>query len=318
MRGWLFAKTGVEPELIEKEDPKAAPGEVVLKVKAAGLCHSDVGALKDPGWMNLITGAPVIFGHECAGEIAELGEGVTGWEIGDRVGVAPIDPDTGDTIGYQRDGGYSTRLSVPAKQLVKIPEGVSYVQGAAATDAGMTSHHAIFHVGGAKAGMKVGIIGVGGLGQMAVQMAVAEGCEVYAADTSEAARAIAEEAGATKVYADAKDMAADGIDLIVDYAGFPATFAAAQEAVNPGGTIVLVGMGALELPLNGTLVITKMLQVKGSMGGTTKDIEGVYEYFAKDQLHPQLETIGFEEIGEGLKRLERHEVAGRLVAEVNE
>lgn len=318
MRGWQFTKTGVEPKLIEKEDPTPAAGEVVLNVKAAGLCHSDVGALKDESWMDLITAAPVIFGHEVAGEIAAVGEGVEGWHIGDRVGVAPINPETKETIGYQRDGGYATRLAVPANQLVRIPDNVSYVQGAAATDAGMTSHRALFTIGGAKAGMKIGIIGIGGLGQMALEMAVNSGIEVYAADTSENARKIASDKGATKVYADAKEMADDNLELIIDYAGFPATFAAAQEAIVHSGTIVLVGMGGMELPVNTGAVITKEIVVKGSNGGSKENIEGVYEFFAQDKLHPQLETIGFEEIGEGLKRLERHEVAGRLVAEVNE
>ena len=90
----------------------------MLDVKASGLCHSDVGALEDEGWMHIITAAPLIFGHECAGVISEVGEGVEGFKIGDRVGVAPINPETGLAIGYARDGGYATKLAVPANQLV--------------------------------------------------------------------------------------------------------------------------------------------------------------------------------------------------------
>ena len=141
--------------------------------------------------MHIITAAPLIFGHECAGVISEIGEGVEGFKIGDRVEVAPIHPETGAAIGYQRDGGYATKLAVPAVQLVPMPDRVSFAQGAAATDAGMTSYHAIFRTGGAKAGMKIGIIGIGGLGQFGAHAAIAEGAEVYAVDLCPEARELA-------------------------------------------------------------------------------------------------------------------------------
>lgn len=314
MKGWLFTKTGVEPKLIEKEDPTVVPGEVIIDVKAAGLCHSDVAALEDPGWMQLITAAPVVFGHECAGIITEVGEGVSDFKVGDRVGVCPINPANGEAIGYHRDGGYSTKLLVPASQLVHLPEEVSYVQGAAATDAGMTSYHALFTEGKAKAGMKVGIIGIGGLGQFAAQMAIAKGCEVYAADTSADARKLAEEIGCKKVYENVLDMKEDEPELIVDYAGFGKTTADAIEAVAFKGTVVIVGMGVLNSDISTYQMIIKQLTLKGSNGGTTEDIKGVYEYFKTGQLTPQLSTIKFEEIGEGLEKLKNREVKGRLVA----
>ena len=168
---------------------------MVLDVKASGLCHSDVGALEDEGWMHIITEAPLIFGHECAGVISEVGEGVTGYKVGDRVGVAPIHPETGAAIGYQRDGGYATKIAVPAVQLVPMPDDISFTQGAAATDAGMTCYHAIFITGGLKKGMKVGLIGIGGLGQFGARAALARGAEVYAVDLSAEARKLAEEIG---------------------------------------------------------------------------------------------------------------------------
>lgn len=314
MKGWLFTKTGVEPKLIEKEDPKAVPGEVVVDIKAAGLCHSDVAALEDPGWMNLITAAPVIFGHECAGVISEVGEGVTDLKVGDRVGICPQHPVTRGAIGYVRDGGYATKLLVPACQCVKLPDEVSFVQGAAATDAGMTSYHALFVEGQAKAGMKVGIIGIGGLGQFAAQMALIAGCEVYAADISPEARDLAREIGCTKVYENVLDMKADAPELIVDYAGFGKTTADALEAVADEGTVVIVGMGILESTISTYNMIIKRLTLKGSNGGTPEDIKGVYEFFRTGKLNPQFTTIGFEEIGEGLKKLKNGEVKGRLVA----
>lgn len=314
MKGWLFTKTGVVPRLIEKEDPKIVPDEVILDIKASGLCHSDVAALEDPGWMPLISAAPLIFGHECAGIVTEVGEGVLELKVGDRVGVCPMHPITGDAIGYCRDGGYATKLLVPACQCVKLPDEVSYIQGAAATDAGMTSYHALFVQGKARAGMKVGIIGIGGLGQFAAQMANISGCEVYAVDTSPAARDLAHEIGCKKVYEDTLDLKADECELIVDYAGFGKTTADALEAVAFKGTVVVAGMGILESTVSTYTMILKQLTLKGSNGGTPEDIKGVYEFFKTGRLKPQLATIPFEKIDLGLEKLKNREVKGRLVA----
>jgi len=313
MKGWLFTGTNIPLKLIEKEDPKATPNHVVIEVKAAGLCHSDVAALQDPGWMPLFPNGPVIMGHECAGIVIEVGEGVTELKVGDRVGVNPLDQETREAAGYNYDGGYANLTRVPAKNCVKIPDGVSFIEGAAATDAGLTSYHALFSIGQAKAGMKVGIIGIGGLGQFAAQMAMIKGCEVYASDISEEARQLAQEIGCKKVYDNVLDMKEAECDLIVDFAGFGKTTADALEAIKPKGTVVIVGMGILTSEINTYLMITKEIKLLGSNGGTNEDLKGVYECFSAG-MKPQLTTIPFEEIDKGLEKLKNHEVKGRLVA----
>jgi Zn-dependent alcohol dehydrogenases len=314
MKGWLFTETHVPLKLVEKPDPVVVPGEVVIDVKAAGLCHSDVAALEDPGWMNIITANPMYMGHECAGIITAVGEGVTGYKVGDRVGVCPISAATGDAVGYQRDGGYATKCLVPADCLVPMPDKVTFEQGAAATDAGMTSYHAMFRIGGAKAGMKVGIIGIGGLGQFAARMAIIRGCEVYAAEINPEARELGQEIGIKQVFEKVPDLADIGCELIVDFAGFGDTTAQALEAVAKFGKVVVVGMGKLESTINTTTLILKQAQILGSNGGDTQDIKEVYDLFATGELNPQLTTITFDEIKDGLDRLKRGEVKGRLVA----
>ncbi|MDQ0273355.1 zinc-binding dehydrogenase [Cytobacillus purgationiresistens] len=315
MKGWQFTGTNIPLELIEKEDPKAIANHVVIDVKAAGLCHSDVAALQDPGWMPLFPNGPVIMGHEFAGVVIEVGEGVEDIKVGDRVGANPMDRATKVTAGYNYDGGYAEKVRVPAHQCVKIPDGVSFVEGAASTDAGITAYRAIFSIGQAKEGTKLGIIGIGGLGQFAVQMALIKGCEVYATDVSPEARKLAEELGA-KVYDTILDMKEAECDVIVDFAGFGQTTADALEAVKLQGTVVIVGMGKLESNINTYLMITKEIKLLGSNGGTVEDLKGVYDCFATGKMNPNLITIPFEEIDKGLEKLKNHEVKGRLVAVV--
>ena len=297
MKGWKFTKTHVPIELIEKPDPVAAPGEVVIDIKASGLCHSDVGALEDEGWMHIITAAPLIFGHECAGVISDVGEGVEGYKIGDRVGVAPIHPETGEAIGYARDGGYTTKLAVSAVQLVPMPDAVTFAQGAAATDAGMTSYRAIFRTGGAKAGMKIGIIGIGGLGQFGARAAIAEGAEVYAVDLSADARDLAKKKGCKGVYENVMDLVEPiGCQLIVDFARFGTTTAQAIEAIANDGTVVQVGMGKLEATINTRTLILKRATLRGSQGGDGQDIAMFYRLMAEGKMDADLTEIKFEEV----------------------
>ena len=125
MKGWEFTTTHVPLKLVEKPDPVVEPGKVILDVKAAGLCHSDVGALEDEGWLEIITKRPVIMGHEFAGVIKEVGKGVTGFKVGDKVGMCPMGLD-GTSPGYHYDGGYATKVMVPAQDLVPVPKGVSF------------------------------------------------------------------------------------------------------------------------------------------------------------------------------------------------
>lgn len=313
MKGWQFTKTHVPLELVEKEDPKAAPGRVVIDTGAVGLCHSDVGTLEDEGWMALMH-PPVIMGHENAGTISDVGEGVTDFKVGDRVAICPTGP-SGTNPGYHYDGGFGTKIHAPAEDLVHVPDELSIKMAASATDAGMTSYSALFTTGKATPDMTVALIGIGGLGQFALQAALAKGIKnVYAVDVSEKAQELAKEIGATEVVSDIKELEGKDIDLIVDYAGFGTTTAKALEVVKPGGTVVLVGMGKLETTINTTPLITGAKRLLGSVGGTPQDIADVYELMAAGKLKPKLTEISFEEIPEGIERLKAGDVQGRLVA----
>ncbi|MCZ4538569.1 MULTISPECIES: zinc-binding dehydrogenase [Dietzia] len=310
MRAWQWTGTGNPLTLATIPVPEPGEGEVLLRVRAAGMCHSDVGELDEPSWAENIHRCPITLGHEIAGEVVGLGSGVAGVSVGDRVGVHPL----GATVpGYGRDGGYAAFHVAPATDLVPLPEGLSYELGALGTDAGMTSHHAVAEVAGVKAGDRVGIIGLGGLGQIGARIAVLLGAEVHAADPSADARRLGEELGATTVVADAAELAGSGLDSVIDFAGFATTAQAAVRAIRVGGTVVMIGMGAHTSKLVTADVIHQKAVIRGSSGGTKCDIESVYRYLRAGQIAPVVEHLDFERVADGIDRLREGRVTGRLV-----
>ena len=312
MKGWEFTGTHQPLRIVEKPDPVAKPGYVVLKTLAGGLCHSDVSALEHESWMPMFN-APVIMGHEVCGEIVAIGEGVEGWKIGDVVSVCPLYAKDGTTPGYTRDGGYGTMTTAPVEQLVKVPEGLSVAKAAAATDAGATSYHAVCSVGQIQPGMRVGIIGVGGLGQFGVRIAVVKGCEVYVATRKPAAQELAMSLGAKAVAANIKEFADKNLDVIVDFAGGGQTTTDAINTVAPHGRVVIVGMAKDVAEINTMNMILKELTFAGSQGSTTQDLKECLDLMASGELDPIINTISFEQIGEGIDMLTEGKVKGRLV-----
>lgn len=312
MKGWEFRKTHEPLVLVEKDIPRAKPGYVVIEVKACGLCHSDVGALEDPGWMNIIKYTPIIIGHEFSGVITEVGEGVEGYKVGDRVAVCPMQPEA-DGPGYGRDGGYATYSTAPVEYLIPIPDEVDFVQAAAATDAGMSSYHAVVGRGGVKEGTKVGIIGIGGLGTLGNQFAIEKGAKVYVASRKESAREKALKAGAYKAAESILDFKDEGLEVIIDFAGANKTTADALEAVAPGGKVVVVGMASLETNINTSSLIIKEASVLGSVGGTPEDIKDILDLMKEGKVRIDTEEISLEQVPEGLERLKEGKVTSRLV-----
>ena len=310
MKAWLF--TGIDEQLqrIEREDTQPGPGQIVIDVQAAGLCHSDVGFLDGTlTWM--LPGLPMILGHEVAGTISALGEGVEGLALGDRVVLSgPED----FAPGWRVDGGYASKCLGSAAGAIRLADSISFVQGAAATDAGMTSYGAVMLSGELKPGQKVGIVGLGGLGMTGARIAVVNGAEVYGAEPNRDAWDKAKALGVRDVVADVKDLAPLGLDLIVDFAGFGTTTAGAIEAVRPGGLVVQVGLGQTEATISTALLTGKAVTLRGSRGGMPGAVEGVLRHMERGELEIAASTVGFEEIPEALERLRQGGVIGRLVA----
>ena len=314
MRGWQFTTTHEPLMLVDLPEPTPGPGEVVLDIKAAGLCHSDVGALTDESWLKVIGQLPVIMGHEIAGVVTAIGPDVDGVAIGDRVGVCPSNGH--GAPGYARDGGFTYRHRVLADDLVPMPEGLSFELAALGTDAGMTSYHAMVARGGCAPGMKVGVIGLGGLGQIGARVAVVLGAEVHVAEVNEEVWPMAREIGAASVVADAAAWEGQDFDLIVDYAGFGSTTAAAIRAVRRQGRVVLVGMARMQIEFETYDIIRTEVELRGSNGGTKDDVAAVYDLLASGEVTPKVTVIGFDDIPAGLDDLRHHRITGRLVARI--
>lgn len=247
--------------LEEVAKPVPGPGEVLLRVAAVGVCGSDLPRM-------LIKGAhkmPLICGHEFSGHISELGEGVTGFALGDLCTVPPMLPcgtcdqcATGDFsrcrdydyFGSRRDGAYAEWVVVPVANLLKAPEGTD-PRAAAMVDPASIALHAIWKAGGVRMGTRGAVIGCGPIGLFAIQWMLLMGAtEVIAMDVSEEKLAQARQAGATHcVLAGAELPKGLLADLIVEAAGHPTAINAAVTLAAPGGHVVFIGIPVGEVPL---------------------------------------------------------------------
>ena len=309
MLAWQFLGVGQPLKRVDLPDPVPAEGEVVLEIKASGLCHSDVGFM-DGTITSLLGYVPIVLGHEIAGVVAQVGPGVSDLAVGDRVGIPAIV----QSPGTARDGGFAEKVAVAAAQCVLLPDAVPYEQAAPAMDAARTAYRGVVTKGQLKAGMSVGIIGFGGLGAYAVQIAKGLGATVYVAEINKDAWPTARELGAADVADDIRSFAQHELDVIVDFAGFGTTTASAIEAVRPGGRVVQVGLGKETATISCQQVTMKEVTLVGSSGGEKHEAVAVLAMMAEEKIKSNLIRITFDQIPESLNMLEHGSVRGRFVA----
>jgi alcohol dehydrogenase, propanol-preferring len=332
MKAWRLSADGTFG-VEDVPEPVSGAGDFVVDVHAVGMCHSDVGIIDGPGraWIGRL---PMTLGHEVSGVVSAVGpQAGTGVKVGDRValiGTGPQDSPPGaswdggpalDAPGVNRDGGYAAKVIGRAHEAsyIPVPDNVSFEQAAVATDMGMTAHHAVIAVGGVRAALKVGIIGLGGLGATGARIAVLAGAEVYAAEPKDEVRDAAVAAlGVKGAVRDVLDLAGLDLDVIVDFAGVGTTTAGAIEVIGAGGRIVQVGLGRVEATINTSALCTKELTLVGSLAGDKSDVAAVLGYIAAGQLAPALEIITFDQIGEAIQRLRAGQVTGRFVARIRD
>jgi propanol-preferring alcohol dehydrogenase len=246
--------TAFHAPLEEHEQPDPAPGsnEVLVEIRAAGICHSDAHYRAGRSSVAL----PLILGHEIAGVVIDRGASVTDVAIGERVAVHYLLScgacdrcrrygeqfcERGAMIGKDGDGGYATRILIPARNAVPIPDNIAFEHAAVMMCSTATAYHAL-RLSGLRESESVAILGFGGLGVSAVQLARALGAQtIYAVDVVPEKLRAAENLGAIPIDASRlKD-----VDVALDFAGNAATTTAAIRALAPGGRLMVV---AINLP----------------------------------------------------------------------
>ncbi|GAB3807356.1 NAD(P)-dependent alcohol dehydrogenase [Micromonospora zhanjiangensis] len=327
-------------DLVEVPTPEIGPEDVLLAVGAVGACHSDLHILDAPA------GAfptPLTLGHEIAGRVERLGEAVTGWRPGEAAAVYGIlgcgqcraclrgqenrcrtVPLGG--IGLSRDGGLADYVAVPASRLLKLGD-LDLVQAAPLTDAGLTPYHAIELARPAlRPGTCCVVIGIGGLGHMAVQiLAATTAVTVIAVDSDAAALDLATRLGARHAVPAGPDTvdriraltgpAPDGADVVIDCVGVDATLETARQVVATGGHLSLVGLGGGTLAVRPSVAASIPLEasVRVPFWGTRAELQEVIALAAAGLLHADVRRFPLDEAVRAYQLLRRGEIHGRAV-----
>lgn len=328
-------KAGVE----EVPVPEPGPGQVRVAVSAAGVCHSDLHVIHDGAgdqWA-----MPFTLGHEICGVVDKIGVGVTGLAPGAQVVVhAPVGCGecarchAGMTnycdrrrtlsaagIGLGVDGGMAEYVVIDARAAVPAP-GLDPRLAATLTDAGLTSYHALNSVPGLEKGALIVVIGIGGLGHLALQMARAlHDARVVAVDTRPEPLALAEKLGAAAVARDGEEATAAvrrlsggwGADAVLDFAGVPATTAFSPDLLRTAGTLVLVGTGGGSYQVTKAGTLPQGLRVSLPFWGSRTELEEVVALAGRGELRTETTAWSLDEAAEVMRRLHHGEVLGRAV-----
>lgn len=332
MKAALFYAPG-EPLRVE-EVPTPTPGaeEVLVKVAACGLCHTDLHYI-DHG-VPTFKPPPLILGHEVSGTVAALGAESAGWQEGDRVllpavyGCGRCDMcRTGREnicsrmvmFGNNVDGGYAEYVVAPAKDLIPLPEEIPLLEGAIIADATTTPYHAVVNRGRVRPGDRVVVFGCGGIGLNIVQIAAAVGAEVIAVDIAEEKLAWARELGAQmalnpeeveRIDKAIRTATGGGADIGFEAIGNPATQAQTFASLRTGGRFVVVGFSAKPMSLETGRVMYREMEIIGSLGCPPVDYPRVLELARQSRIKvKELVTNCYplDEINEGLETLRRGE-----------
>jgi alcohol dehydrogenase, propanol-preferring len=333
MKAALLHKPGEPLSIEEIPDPVPGPGEILIRVKACGVCHTD---------LHLATGEwplkklPLVLGHEAVGVVESVGDGVTSFKPGDRAGVPWIYRTCGEcefcttdrealcpqilVTGFMVDGGYAELLKAPASHVARVPEGLGFAEAAPVYCAALTPYRALKR-SQARLGDTVAIWGVGGLGLYAVQIARAMGARVVAVDIAQEKLELARRLGADEVVDASNTKPSDairalgGAHVVVNLAPNAETIAQSFSALRRGGTLMLAGLppGNFTLPIRGS--VAKGIRVLTSAVGSRQDLREVLALAAAGKIRPVVETCRLEDLNSVFDRMRQGKISGRAVVE---
>jgi propanol-preferring alcohol dehydrogenase len=333
MRAVVIAHYGGSLRATRRPLPRPGPGEVLVRVRASGLCSTDLHLLSGRQPLGEL---PRIVGHELAGDVVELGGGVTQWQTGERV-TAAIDVTCGhcrhclggatqlcramQRIGFERDGGHADYVAVPAANLVALPGEIAYEAAAILPDAVACMYRSLIHQGGVGLGQRILILGVGGLGIHGVQIARSAGAAVLATSRQPQRVALAERYGAVGVNTADEPLEAavtrftdgEGVDVVVDNIGNRASVRQGLKALRPGGKFLVVAYLDESFEVPSIPLFKTEQQIIGCRGSTRQDLIDVVRLVRTGQVTPVLgASYPLEQIGEAVARLESGDLVGRI------
>ena len=339
----VAADKPLEPYGFDRRDP--GPDDVAIEIKYCGVCHSDLHiAQNDLG----NTRYPIVPGHEIAGIVTAVGSNVTRFKEGDRVGVGCMvdscricascqegleqycvpgmtqtygSPDPkGAEVGQKiTQGGYSDRITVDQNYVLSIPDSIPLDAAAPLLCAGITTYSPL-RTWGVGPGSKVAVVGLGGLGHMAVKQAAAMGAEVTVLSTSDRKKADAERMGAKHFLinsdTDAMKAAAEKFDLIINTVSATHEMASHLNLLARDGTMVMLGLTTEGMPVFAMPLLWRRRSVAGSLIGGIKETQEMLDFCAEHDIACDIELIAPSQINEAYTRMQKSDVRYRFVLDM--
>jgi uncharacterized zinc-type alcohol dehydrogenase-like protein len=328
-KGYAASKPGGSLEPFSFDPGPLGPEEVEIKVSHCGLCHSDISMLDNEWGM---TKYPLVPGHEAIGTIVALGDDAKGLKVGQRVGVGwwatsclscpqclsgdhNLCP-TGQGTIVGRYGGFADRLRVQWAWARPLPEGLDYAKAGPLFCGGVTVFNP-FLIHNISPTARVGVIGIGGLGHMALQFANKWGCEVHAFTTSDGKEAEARQLGAHFVHNTKRDGVlkelAGSLDMVLSTINAPLDIPGLLETLAPKGRIHNVGaiLKPMEVPAFGLIAGQK--SIAGSPAGSPTAIDRMLAFSARHSLAPVVENFPMSKINDAFERLRAGKAHYRIV-----
>ena len=317
----------------DRKRPSPGPGEVLIRVRACGVCHGDL-MVQQGGFP--FARYPVVPGHEVAGEIEELGERVTWLKRGMRVGVSALYSACGqckkcirgdeilcaqgwEFTGVSKDGGYQEFMIASAAYVALLPEAIDFSDAAPLMCAGLTVYSGLRHARFLP-GQKVAVIGLGGLGHLAVLYAKAMGGRVAVLSTTPEKEGQARELGAerfinTKAKVPGDELRAwdGGADIILATGSSLDSMTAAFPGLETDGTMVVLGVGPGSLAFDPMQLIMGRRRVMGSPAGSRRELRETLDFAAAHGIRPRTTRLPLGKAPEGLEGMHAENVRGRTV-----
>jgi len=331
MKAAQISKPGGDWELIERDVPDPGAGQARVKVEACGICHSD-SLVKEGLWPGLQY--PRVPGHEIAGRIDAVGENVTAWTKGQRVGVGWHGGHCfvceqcrcGDfamcvnrkVTGINFDGGYAEYMIAPATALAAIPDELPAEEAGPFMCAGVTVFNALRN-SGARAGDLVAVHGIGGLGHLGVQYARQMGFETVAINRGNNKEPLARQLGAHHyIDATAQDVVSElqklgGARVILATAPNAQAISVLVDGLAPSGKLLVPAAPAEPLTINVFSLITRRSSVAGWYSGTARDSQDTLEFSSLSGVHPMIEKYPLDRVAEAYEQMHSGKVRFRVV-----